>query len=97
MSSKAKSGREALANRLEQLRLEGLEAAYRRGIRMLNDDETPATAQATLVRIFFQAAGLTGADAEAPEKEPHEMTAEELAQEIAQLTKREIGNGGVFD
>ena len=79
------SGREALAARLEQLRLEGLEAAYRRGIQMLEDEGTPATAAATLVRVFFQAAGLAGADAEAPSKTPSEMTAEELAQEINRL------------
>jgi len=76
--SETKNGRAALADTLEQLRMEGLAEAYSRGIKILRDDSAPATAHAQIVRIIFAAAGLGNADADVPEKDPHEMTGEEL-------------------
>ena len=77
--TKSKTGKAALADTLEQLRLEGLAAAYRRGIAILNDDEAPATAYAQLVRVFFSASGLgTPAAEEPPVKDHADMSPEEL-------------------
>lgn len=101
MTTRRQDARAARAETLEQLQLEGLSAAYRRGIQILEDDSAPATAHAQIVRIFFAASGVGNADADLPEKDPHEMTGEELeaaTQEIvASLRDHKKGGGSVMD
>ena len=57
-------------------------AAGRLHLEMMTDDRTPAATRATLIKLAYSEWRLDqGAGAEA--KEPHEMTADELAAEIA--------------
>lgn len=82
MTQKRRKIAEARAARdeiMDELRLVGLQAAYRRAIKILEDDAAPVTAQAQIVRIVFGAAGLEpNAADEEDHKEPHQMTAAEL-------------------
>ncbi|QOG06403.1 hypothetical protein IGS74_18040 [Aureimonas sp. OT7] len=91
---KAREARSAISDRL---RTEGLEAAYSRAIKLLQDDEVSATAHAALVRVVFSAGGLLAtAEDDLPEKELHEMSGVELDAALAKLQGR-IDGGSVMD
>ena len=96
--TRRQEARTALANTLDDLRLEGLKAAYRRAVKILNDDQAPATAHAVLVRVMFQASGLGSPVAEEPDKDAHEMTAEELDAAIQKIVgaKDQTSAPGIF-
>lgn len=102
MTDRRRAAREARDKISEQLRLEGLRVAYERGIKLLKDDTVPATAQAALVRVMLQAGGVLNApEDDRPGKELHEMTADEVAQALAETqealaTGRGPSREGVF-
>lgn len=74
---------------IDRLRLEGLEAAYERAIKLLRDDDVPATAQANMVRTVFAAGGMLNApETEVLDKEPHNMTAAEIDEAIVSLRRQ---------
>ena len=102
MTTRRQQGRAALSRTLDEIRLEGLRAAYERGTKILQDDGAPPTAHAQIIRCFFAAAGLGTVDAEQPEKEAHEMSADELREARDRLlgeigVRARGGRGEVFD
>lgn len=97
MSDKRRQAVQARENVLDQLQLEGLEAAYRRAIRLLDDDTAPATAHASIIRAIFDVGGLrAGPDDDRP-KELHEMTAEEVDEALEEARARLQERCGLFD
>ncbi|WP_020181496.1 hypothetical protein [Methylopila sp. M107] len=101
MTTRRRLAVEARGDVLDDLRIEGLNAAYRRAIKLLEDDTAPATAHASLIRCMFDAGGLLRADQDDErEKELHEMTADEVAVALRQAqadieSRRQ--NTGLFD
>jgi hypothetical protein len=87
------------ANFRQQLMSEGVPAAYRALMRVLDDPKSTSTALASAARTILDVAGLTKpTDADKP-KEPHEMTAEEIQAAISRLrTAHDDEDGdGVFE
>lgn len=86
---------------IDKLRQDGLTAAYERAIKLLNDDSVPATAQASLVRVVFGAAGVLNVpERDGDDKEAHEMSAEEIHAKLVQLRAElslQQAQEGVFD
>ena len=87
MSRKRKSDEE-FADILFDIRGEGARAAYRRGLKILNDDRASPTAQASIIRSFFQASGMSPTAADGVEKPAYEMTADELHNAMAALQRQ---------
>lgn len=59
--------------------------AYEAMKAILKDPRSPAGARAIVSRTLFEAGGLLKAPDETGEKEPHELTADELQAKIARL------------
>lgn len=75
---------------LARVRTEGAEAAYETALAICRDDKAPAPARATASATIFRVGGyFDRANSDASDKEPHEMTAEELAREIERLSALE--------
>lgn len=72
---------------LERIQTEGVRAAYEASLAVARDPKAPAPARATASATLFRVAGYFAVK-ERDEKEPHEMTAEELSAAIAELTAR---------
>ncbi len=72
---------------LQRIRTEGVQAAYEASLAVCNDPKAPAPARATASATLFRVAGFFDKQERAPEKAPHEMTPEELAAEIEQLSR----------
>lgn len=80
----------------QMLIAEGVPAAYRALMRVLEDPKASATALASAARTVMDIAGLTKpSDADKP-KEPHEMTADELQAAIRRMRNVQADDG-VFD
>ncbi|WP_332716093.1 hypothetical protein [Pelagibacterium mangrovi] len=87
---------QAQADLLHLVKTEGVFAAYEASLAICRDKQAPAPARATASATLFRVAGYFNRENNgAPDKEPHEMTADELAQAIARLEKE--ARGGVFD
>lgn len=72
---------------LARVRTEGAEAAYETALAICRDDKAPAPARATASATIFRVGGYFDRNnSDASEKEPYEMTAEELAQAIERLS-----------
>ncbi|SFZ86674.1 hypothetical protein SAMN02983003_3868 [Devosia enhydra] len=83
---------EARRDLLERVQTEGITAAYEAALAICRDPKAPAPARATASATLFRVAGLFDRkDANDRPKEPHEMSSEELAQEIALLERRAKG------
>lgn len=75
---------------LTRVRTEGAEAAYETALEICRDSKAPAPARATASATIFRVGGYFDRNnSDASEREPHEMTAEELAQEIERLSALE--------
>jgi hypothetical protein len=85
--SKRQTAEEAMQEMLFDVKVEGLRAAYTRAKSILEDDEAPATAHAAIINAMFRAGGLGGSAVQEIEREPHEMTAQELQARIDQLRR----------
>ena len=64
---------------------EGVPAAYAALIEVLQNPRASPTAKASAGRSIFEVAGLLKAPDENGEREPHELSADELAQRIKRL------------
>lgn len=64
---------------------EGVPAAYDALIEVLQNPKASPTAKASAGRSIFEVAGLLKAPEEGSEREPHELSADELAQRIKRL------------
>lgn len=74
---------------LLRIQTEGVLAAYEAALSICRDEKAPHPAKATASSTLFRVAGyFEQKDARGPEKQPHEMSADELAQEIRRL----VGN-----
>lgn len=88
---------ETIAWLLDDLQTNGVRAAYSALLDVCRDPKAPAPAKATAGVALLRAAGVFAAGDDAKsKKEPHEMTAEELAADIADLKRRQrqIERGG---
>jgi hypothetical protein len=75
---------------LHDIKTKGVRAAYNSLLSVCQDPKAPAPARATAGVALLRAGGFLLASADATkEKEPHEMTAEELAAEIRKLSRKE--------
>lgn len=89
----------------DQLMTEGVPSAYSALMRVLQDKNASATALASAARTMLDIAGLTKSPDGEKSKEPHEMTADELAEflrrgeeRLSDLRQEPRGDEGqVFD
>lgn len=81
---------EIRAEQIRRLESEGLPLAVDVHLELLRDKATPAGAKVSAVKLMYDATFLRP-DGDANAKEPHEMTAEELTERIAQM-QREKAN-----
>lgn len=72
---------------LLRIQTEGVLAAYEAALAICRDPDAPAPARATASATLFRVAGYFDRQERGPKKQPHEMTADELAAEIARLSK----------
>ena len=87
-----KSIEETRRNLLQRIHTEGVEAAFEASLAICQDPSAAAPARATASSTIFRVAGyFERKDAGAMSKEPHEMSAEELAEEIRKLESRRAG------
>ena len=77
-----------------EVRTRGLRIAYKALTDACQDPKGNATAKAAAGRAIFQAAGVLEKTSEAPQLELHQMTAEQIEQEIARLKGRRSTPGG---
>lgn len=71
---------------LERIRTEGVEAAYEASLAVCRDTKAPAPARATASATLFRVAGYFDRQQDHGEKQPHEMTGEELAAAVDEIT-----------
>jgi hypothetical protein len=80
---------------MRRIRTEGVELAYETAVSICRDPKAPAPAKATALTALFRVAGLFEKTDSDDDKEPHEMTAEELDVAIRRLRGRTTrGSGG---
>ena len=79
------------------VRDEGVPAAYRGLMRVLEDPKASATALASAARTMMEAAGVLKAPPDEGAKQPYEMTADELRAEIERVRRAAAADDGVFD
>ncbi|WP_192820042.1 hypothetical protein [Pseudorhizobium pelagicum] len=85
-------------NLLLRIHTEGVEAAYEAALAVCKNTQAPAPARATASATLFRVAGYFERKETGPNKQPHEMTADEISEEIAGLRSRfDERNGGIFD
>lgn len=85
---------------MERLGSEGLEAAADAAISVCRDPKAPAPAKATAAGLIFRAASLGGfgkGEDEALDKEPHEMTPEEIRRALARIQREMAEEDGETD
>ncbi|WHO77464.1 hypothetical protein [Rhizobium leguminosarum] len=73
---------------LIRIQTEGVQAAYEASLAVCNDPKAPAPARATASATIFRVAGYFDRKEGDQAKEPHEMSAEELAIEIARMSRQ---------
>lgn len=74
---------------LHQIQTEGVQVAYETAVAVCRDPKAPAPAKATASATLFRVAGYFEKRAsDADRKEPHEMTADELAEAIRMMERR---------
>ena len=81
----------------DQLMREGVPKAYSALVRVLDDPKASSTALASAARTVLDIAGMTKPSDDSAQKEPHEMTAGELAERIRQIRSAQRDDDGVFD
>lgn len=80
---------DARAHLLERVHTEGVLVAYETALAVCRDPKAPAPAKATAAATLFRVAGyFDRKDAAEPDREPHEMTADELGRAIAEMERR---------
>jgi hypothetical protein len=82
---------------LRRIRTEGVELAYETAINICRDPKAPAPAKATAVTTLFRVAGYFGKTDGDENKQPHEMSAEEIEARIRRLQQRRQSGSSVFD
>lgn len=83
---------------LRRIRTEGILAAYEAALDVCRDKKAPAPARATASGVLFRVAGLFNPREAASGKQAHEMTQEEIAEEIKRLSAAaKSKTSGVFD
>lgn len=70
---------------LTKIQTEGAEAAYAAALAVCQDAKAPAPARATCATTILRAGGYLSAREDGTPKEPHEMTASELAARLAEI------------
>jgi len=74
---------------LERIATEGVEIAYETAINVCRDPKSTSPARATAAATLFRVAGFFAVkDGGISDKEPHEMTADELARAVRQAHAR---------
>ncbi len=86
---------------LLRIQTEGAEAAYEAALAVCQDTKAPAPARATCATTILRAGGyLATKESGGPAKEPHEMTADELEEQIQALKAQRLSSppedGGAF-
>lgn len=82
---------------LRRIHTEGVLAAYEAALAVCNDPKAPAPARATASATLFRVAGYFDRKGEGDrDKEPHEMTPDELAQAVRRAQARLQSNEDVF-
>jgi hypothetical protein len=83
---------------LRRVRTEGILVAYEAALEVCRDPKAQPTAKATSAGLLFRVAGLFNPREAGTGKQAHEMTAEDIAQEIKRLSKAAKGKTpGIFD
>lgn len=82
---------------LRRIHTEGVMVAYDACIDVCRDAKAPANARQAAAATLFRAAGYFGQHEKQQTKEPHEMTAEEIQREIADLSDRITGKAARSD
>lgn len=86
---------------LTPIQTEGVQAAYQAALDVARDPKAPAPARATAAATLFRVAGYFDRKEFDSQKQPHEMTVEELDQAIRELrgraAKKPSPVPGVFD
>jgi hypothetical protein len=86
--SKKQSIPDAQRELLERVHTEGVQAAYEASLAICRDEKAPAPARATASATIFRVGGYFDRDRAKPaEKQPHEMTPEELTDGIEALRR----------
>lgn len=89
MSKGEKSLQRIQRELIERIQTEGVAAAYEASLAVARDPKAPAPARATASATLFRVAGYFDRQERGGQhKQPHEMTAEELAAQIAELEAR---------
>lgn len=102
MMTTKKSTAEAQADLLHLVKTEGVFAAYAASLAICQDRQAPAPARATASATLFRVAGYFNRETSSgPDREPHEMTPEELARAISKMSQpkdrsSEDDGGGIF-
>jgi hypothetical protein len=73
---------------LQRIQTEGVQVAYETSLAVCKDPKAAAPAKATASATLFRVAGYFDKQERAREKAPHEMSPEELAAEIARLSRQ---------
>lgn len=85
---------------VERIQIEGAEAAFEAALDLCRDKNAPSQARSAAANALLRAAGhFERQDDSARDKEPHQMTPEELAAAIARLEQRASGedeDDGIF-
>jgi len=76
---------EAQRELLHRIQTEGVQVAYATALAVCRDPTAPAPAKATASATLFRVAGYFDRKDHGVNKEPHEMSAEELQSEIKRL------------
>lgn len=82
---------------LARIQTEGAEAAYDAALAVCKDKAAPAPARATCATTLLRAGGFLNAKDEGATREPHEMTAEELAARLEELRSARLMKGQSSD
>jgi len=83
---------------LLRIHTEGVEAAYEAALDVCQNKDAPAPARATASATLFRVAGYFERKESGVDKQPHEMTADEIQEEIVRLQSRfNERSGSIFD
>lgn len=103
--AKGPTVRQTQVDILHRIHTEGVVVAYETALSVARDEKSPANARASIARTLFQAAGYLDRGNSGPlDKEPHEMTPEELNSAVAKTiagfqqpaTQDDDAPGGIF-
>lgn len=95
------SAEETQRQLLQRIHTEGVLAAYEAALSVCRDPKAPAPARATASATLFRVAGYFDRKGDGDrDKEPHEMTAEELAKAVRHVQRQfqstPSGNDDIF-